>query len=240
MRTICVGDVHGCIDELNDLLEIVSPSHDDRIVMLGDLVDRGPDSLGVVRRCREIGATLVLGNHEETLVRRRMHEARRAEIDGYKNPMRPIYGERQQIWDSLSEEDWSYLEGGLARYDFGLWTAVHAGFEAADVHPLDQDRKVTCRVRYLDPETGRISKSAWETDDVVFWTQMCTLERHIVYGHQVQSLDGPVVDLSSDGYLRVSLDTGCVFGGRLSALIVGDDNLWEITSVPARQNYFGD
>src|ERR1043166_4066276 len=71
-RTIAVGDVHGCSRALATLLDAIGPEPDDRLVLLGDYVDRGPDSRGVldqlislVGRCRVVP---LLGNHEEMLL----------------------------------------------------------------------------------------------------------------------------------------------------------------------------
>ena len=71
MRTMIIGDVHGCSNALKKLLEKVQPTGTDKIVMLGDLFDRGPDSYGVFETVRalakEFGERFVLlrGNHEE-------------------------------------------------------------------------------------------------------------------------------------------------------------------------------
>src|SRR5271154_6373727 len=67
-RTIIVGDVHGCRAELEKLLERVAFATGDRLVFVGDLVARGPDSLGVLDVARQTGAVIVRGNHEEKLV----------------------------------------------------------------------------------------------------------------------------------------------------------------------------
>ena len=73
-RTLVVGDVHGCLDELRDLLDAVHYSSADRLVFVGDLVDRGPDSVGVVRLAQDLGAVAVLGNHERKHLRYEQHE----------------------------------------------------------------------------------------------------------------------------------------------------------------------
>ena len=71
MRTMIIGDVHGCSNALKKLLEKVQPTGTDKIVMLGDLFDRGPDSYGVFETVRalakEFGERFVLlrGNHED-------------------------------------------------------------------------------------------------------------------------------------------------------------------------------
>ena len=67
-RTIAVGDIHGCSKALAGLLEAVAPNPHDRLVFLGDYVDRGPDSKGVIERLiglsEECQTVFLLGNHE--------------------------------------------------------------------------------------------------------------------------------------------------------------------------------
>src|SRR5262245_2164924 len=70
-RTIAIGDIHGCSAALAALIDVVSPTPDDTLVTLGDYIDRGPDSRGVIDqlmalagRCRLVP---LAGNHEEVL-----------------------------------------------------------------------------------------------------------------------------------------------------------------------------
>lgn len=78
MRTLVIGDIHGCLTALKTLLDLVAPAADDRLVLLGDYVDRGPDSRGVldVLIGLQAGGRLVAlrGNHDEMMI-----EARTAE-----------------------------------------------------------------------------------------------------------------------------------------------------------------
>jgi calcineurin-like phosphoesterase family protein len=67
-RTIVIGDVHGCIEELRELLKKCEYCPDDEVVFVGDLVARGPDSLGVLALVRNLGARSVLGNHDHALL----------------------------------------------------------------------------------------------------------------------------------------------------------------------------
>src|SRR6476659_3513771 len=101
-RTLAIGDVHGCRLELDELLALVAytPSTD-RLVFVGDLVDRGYDPAGVVRLVRELqqaGDVLVIkGNHEEKLCRWFLRvEQQRA--TGKKNMMAPPNPERLAQW----------------------------------------------------------------------------------------------------------------------------------------------
>ena len=70
-RTLVVGDVHGCLDELRALRRRCRLTDDDRVVFVGDLVAKGPDSAGVIAWARERGAAAVLGNHDEHVLRAR-------------------------------------------------------------------------------------------------------------------------------------------------------------------------
>jgi len=71
-RTIAIGDIHGCLDALNALLYAIQPTPEDTIITVGDYVDRGPDSRGVIERLLELEKTThlvpLLGNHEEMLI----------------------------------------------------------------------------------------------------------------------------------------------------------------------------
>ena len=65
-RLIIIGDVHGCLDELKLLLKQCNYKKEhDKIILVGDLVNKGPSSAGVVKFVREIGATSVRGNHDD-------------------------------------------------------------------------------------------------------------------------------------------------------------------------------
>ena len=72
-RLLAIGDIHGYLDKLTRLLEIVLPTERDRVVFLGDYIDRGPDSCGVIKKLMEFGhehpnAVFLRGNHEQLLL----------------------------------------------------------------------------------------------------------------------------------------------------------------------------
>src|SRR5215217_6280305 len=103
-RTLFVGDVHSCADELSDLVERAALVSGDRVVLTGDLLSRGPKPHEVLKLYRELGARSVVGNHEQRLL-----EAHRARARGEKGPR--LAASHQAIVEQLSPEDWQLLEG---------------------------------------------------------------------------------------------------------------------------------
>jgi len=71
-RVFVIGDVHGCLDEFNQLLTAINYSGvTDQVIIAGDLTATGPDSIGVIRRAQQIGALCVRGNHDDKIIRLR-------------------------------------------------------------------------------------------------------------------------------------------------------------------------
>jgi len=128
MRTLAIGDIHGCLTALERLLAEVRPQADDLVVTLGDYVDRGPDSRGVIERLLQLGTECQLvalrGNHDFMML-----EARRARLDAdnwRRDPIRltdPTYHPRADV--PSEEKEWlacggrqtlvSYSQGGTLR-----------------------------------------------------------------------------------------------------------------------------
>ena len=152
-RTIIVGDVHGCRRELERLLERVSFSSGDRLVFVGDLIARGPDSLGVLDIVRRTGALMVRGNHEQKLLDWR-------EDDGV------VLGRTHiEVARSLRDVDWSLLETSPLWIDLPEHGArvVHAGvlpgvaIEKQEPHTLMHIRTVGVRGSKIEREGERNS-----------------------------------------------------------------------------------
>src|SRR5688572_27408721 len=121
-RTIVVGDVHGCRDELERLLELVQYHERDALFFLGDLLSRGPDPLGVLSIVRRTGARGVRGNHDDDLLK--WHLARQAGDHGAH-----LGKAKRKMAEQLEEADWAVLASldlwiDLPHHDLRL---VHAG-----------------------------------------------------------------------------------------------------------------
>lgn len=74
-RFFVIGDVHGCVNELNALVtQLKFDPTKDQLILAGDLTAKGPDSGGVIRRAKELGALCVRGNHDDKVVRLKTYE----------------------------------------------------------------------------------------------------------------------------------------------------------------------
>lgn len=238
-RTICIGDVHGCIDELRELLAKLRLGPYDRVVFLGDLIDRGLDPVGVVRLIRALGrrASCVLGNHDEKALRWRLREEQRL-LTGRPNKMEPPTPERRVEWEALSPADLAWLGTLPITIDLGNnWIAVHGGFEwKRPLATQKKDRAIRCR--FVDQLTGEMRNQDGKSDPWVKppgtddWAERWT-ETSVVYGHAVHSLSKPRVDRHPSTECW-GIDTGCVFGGMLTALVLPTK---EIVQVRAERQY---
>lgn len=226
-RTIWIGDVHGCAAELAELFDQLAPTRDDRVVFVGDLVARGPDTRGVLRLAREVSAVSVLGNHEHRLLL--AHEARRTGVRGPR-----LGSSHQSLLHTLTEEDWDQLAGfplSLEFPDHGV-RVVHAGvapgvpFEEQQAWTLLHVRSLTS----LGAPSDRYSP--------VSWAASYEAEPHLVFGHNAQA--GLQLAPRATG-----LDTACVYGGRLTALVLAagerppapEERRARLVSVPAKARY---
>ncbi len=216
-RTLFIGDVHGCVQELQDLLEACALQAGDRVVLVGDLVAKGPDSAGVVRLARERGMLAVRGNHDAHVLRARAN-------GGLRPDGRKLKPEHQHVLDTLLPEDWGYLEALplYLRFPELNVLAVHAGL-VPGVALAQQDPHLVLNLRSITP-TGAPSK---RIDNGVPWASLWKGPETVIFGHDAMR-----------GLQRhphaVGLDSGCVYGGRLNAWILPEGRL---VSVSARAAY---
>ena len=219
-RTIIVGDVHGCVDEMQALLRQCGVVRGDRVVLAGDLVAKGPDSRGVVQLVREMGALAVLGNHDDFCIdvwrRRHQAEARRP---------------RRWLLDTLDESDWAFLESlplflrlgaeGEGRPEVAV---VHAGVvPGVPLEEQERDNLLSLRSLVGGSAPSRRLLMRWP------WAAAWRGPEHIVFGHDaVRGLQ--------QYPLATGLDTGCVYGRGLTALELPSQR---IHKVPARRRYVG-
>jgi hypothetical protein len=230
-RTLVVGDVHGCLAELEDLLRAAGfAPGEDRLVFLGDLLDRGPDPIGVLRRVRDLRAECLLGNHEEKHLRYAAHEARRRVDPRHRNPVH-LDPRRSVEHARLTRQDLAWI-AGLPRVLSlgGGWVAVHGGLVPR--HPLAaQPPDSLVRLRYVDPAGNPVHRVRGDAGEpgVRRWPEAWRGPESVVYGHHAR--EEVVVDEPAPGVRCVGIDTGCVYGGKLTALVLPGA---ECVQVPSR------
>lgn len=237
-RTIVVTDIHGCFDEFMLLLDKVQYGDHDRLLVAGDMVDRGPESGKVVRWVRNAHArtngltTSILGNHDEKHVRWHKHMLRKRHDRNYHVPMF-FSDDKIEAYNQMSDEDLEFLSNlplfiHLQPQD---WVVVHAGLEPGKELDKQDVRKMT-HIRYLSPETMKtvsLGHNFSPPDGSIYWTDCYDLPHHVVYGHNVHGLKAPRIIKKNNGAQLVGLDTGCCFGGRLSAFLVPETKEEQVT-----------
>lgn len=230
-RTIIVGDLHGMLLEFRELMDKCSYNkEEDRLILAGDLVDRGPDSAGVIEYAQEIDAELCIGNHDDKYIRYRKHERKKTHTGRkhYKNPM-VMSPEKIKVWKSLTDDHVDYLESG--KYCIPLWEyntiVVHAGVLPGDVPVDKRDRKEYIFTRFIDKETFEhrsLGPDFTKPEGSIHWTEVYDGYLDVIYGHDVQSFDEPVIRQNHKGSRTIGIDTGSCFGGNLTAFILTPEN----------------
>lgn len=214
-RTIFIGDVHGCLHELEELLESCAYAQGDRVVLAGDLVAKGPDSLGVLRLAHRLGALAVRGNHDHAVLRWRDAPPDLA-------PERATH--HYQVARQLDAEAWRLLAGFplFLRLPEHETIVVHGGL-VPGVALEEQEPELLMNMRTLRPD----GSGSRRPDDGPLWGSQWPGPELVIFGHHAMA-----------GLQRhrraIGLDTGCVYGGRLSAYALPDDRLF---SVPSRSVY---
>ena len=216
MRTIIIGDIHGCNTELRALLEKVEPGDSDRLILLGDLFDRGGESrevFGTVRHlAEEFGERFVLlrGNHEDYLLQEKMPRA------------------MMRIWNRVGREATvaSFAAHGEKMEDAAPWLREHCRM-------FYRDGEIQCvhAGLLIDPIEANDTQTMIHDHDIVF--RNCYAGPLTVVGHVALEAptwfagDGETTEELPFGEWRslpdrgiICIDTGCGKGGYLSAMVI--------------------
>jgi len=220
MRTCIIGDVHGCVDEFRQLYELFDPKPGDRVIQVGDLMDRGPDPVGCVRFAISMGIEVTASNHDDKHARWRKH---RANNPGKKNP---VNLKEKDIEDNLqlSDQEIQWMASApLMIRALSNVVVVHAGLEPA--YSLSQQGTHVKIVRYVDSKgkfVGYRGGNIFEQPEGTrAWSEVWNGPESVVYGHHIHSFETPRMD-RFDGGFCLGIDTGCVYGGRLTAAVFED------------------
>ena len=214
-RLIVIGDVHGCIRELEKLLKKAKAKKKDRVLFLGDLINRGPNSKEVIQLARDIKATSLLGNHELRLLQF-YHNLDSSELRPYD----------RSTLASLDAKDRKYMASMV------LWLEipprelvfVHGGF-LPHIPWRTQSASIVTQIQEVD-QNG-LPRRRNEVSSGKPWADLWKQKPFVVYGHT------PRARIYKKHY-SLGIDTGCVWGGKLTALILPEN---KIVQVSARKKY---
>lgn len=232
-ENIIISDIHGARDEFNELLnKIKYDKNQHRLILVGDVLDRGNDPIGLLHQIREMNIEMVQANHEEKCLRWRRHQAVE-KLTGQKNPMKPPVEQRRKEWEALTDDDLNWLSSLPARIHIkDNWYVVHGGLEPGV--PFDkQDPKNIIRIRYVDKNGLFIipKPGSYLNEDYYFWAEKWSQPYNIIFGHQVFS--EPKI-FENHNNTCIAIDTGCCFGRKLTAYNLDRK---EFISVKAHKNY---
>ncbi len=238
MRSIVIGDVHGCLFELKALLESCNLRTTDKFFFIGDLIDKGPDSVGVVKFVFNLSLNyevkLILGNHEEKFLRYLRNKKENPKA--LKEMI--ILPDFNSLEENLTEEELNFL--CQSYYSFRIEDTnillIHGGLPGTCKLQFDVNYQynihspkvfkhldLITKTRYLDV-FGDFISFGHENKDSSFWADIYDGKLGtILFGHQPFFQDKPVFFNNA-----VGLDLGCVFGGSLLAYIIESNIVrWE-------------
>lgn len=215
-RHIIIGDIHGCVASLNALIAKLEPYQDRIHVFLGDYIDRGPDSHGVIERLIEFGkqvdCVFLRGNHEQMALdaflegdddswRHWMNNGGRSTLDSYTKAGTDLL-ECEGHLDFMLQSDFFYETPDLL--------CVHGG-----INPY---MSVAENLDQVDPY-----EFLWERRHIT--TVVPDWEKTVVFGHT------PIQEARIERNM-IGLDTGCVFPdrgfGRLSAILMPEREIIDV------------
>lgn len=209
MRTLAIGDIHGCNVALGYLLKTVQPAAGDRVVFLGDYIDRGPASREVIETLLAPGSSyspiFLRGNHEAMVL-----EAREDSL-------------KANLWQSYGGLETLFSYGANYRPD---WVSAipdrHWEFFAHTKRFFETENHIFVHA-CLDSELDMDDQPDW----LLYWEFLERLQPHksrkrIICGHTPQR-SGEIKDMG----FAVCIDTGAATGGWLTCLDVNSGDYWQ-------------
>lgn len=232
-RRIFIGDIQGCREELERLIDLLKfDAAKDTLEPVGDFVNRGPDSLGALRLLKSLNAGGVLGNHDLHLLAARRGERALKPSDTLTQVLEAPDREELLAW--LRQKPFIKSWPGILLVHAGLsptWKDPVAELSGLDPEVRHPSIDVVTRIRWCNekgempiPETDPPRVPGYRP-----WHEILAgrFKETIVFGHWARP--GLVKRPGFRG-----LDSGCVWGGRLTAWIAEDDTF---VSVPAARQY---
>ena len=209
-RRIVVGDIHGCYDELIELLEKIGVGDDDRVFAVGDLITKGPKNKEVLELfMTDARFHAVIGNHDLALRRKWNGEAIELK-SAQKETHKELRAEKEAYATFFNHMPFTI--------DLDTHLVVHAGLRP-NVELYSQTTGDMTRLRTLGADR--------ESEEGTPWYHVYHGEKIVLFGHW------PAPE-PRRGRKAIGLDTGCVYGYNLTAYIIESD---EFVTVKAKRAY---
>ena len=224
MRTLFIGDIHGCAREFDQLLSKLEFQRDsDLLYLTGDAFTRGPDPAGVWRLIQDTDAKMVLGNHDV-----KMPDRIRQHLSGVPIPTRWLdYQQTLEALGPVADSLIPWLEALPLWIDEPDFLLVHAGVNPEKgLGGTTRDELLTIRTwPPVDGIVGPRWHDAYEPSGKL-----------VVFGHYAPA--GLVMKRRDDGAPYViGLDSGCIYGGQLSGYALEEDRLVQVESSVPRKRF---
>lgn len=229
MSTYFIGDVHGCADELADLLDLIKPNKTDRLISLGDIIHKGNfefECLNILHGMKIMGFQIesTLGNHELQFLRYL------DKVEKNQDPKVMKGWERNAaLADQIGDgPEINWIKSFPLWIRGPEWVAVHAGIGSKYVLPASppifasaskRDWELTM-LRYESPQGNMVSLGS-ETPESTYWAERYDGRYgRAFFGHQ------PYLEVKQFSN-ALALDTGAVFGGTLTAFCLETSRLYQ-------------
>lgn len=204
-RTFAIGDIHGCLDKLEDILKKINPVKDDTLIFLGDYIDRGDAPTGVIDLLIELSSNtnciFLKGNHEDMFMEflefgtnKLVYFANGGEVtvNAYLRASRA-----HSLVEAIPETHKEFFSDLRLYHEDERYIYVHAGIKPGiPMHRQNQEDLIWIRDEFINAPTG--------------------MDKKIIFGHTPFSSPLVLKD-------KIGIDTGAVYGGVLTAIDLQDE-----------------
>lgn len=213
MRTLIIGDIHGCYKELRDLLDKAGLNDDDQIIALGDLVNRGPQNHKTLNYFRENALQSIMGNHEQK------------HLLAHQGKLRPNTSTLHTRWQLGTDYTaaLAYMDSLPTYIDLPDALLIHAYYE-----PYIPLKAQKAEMLVGGKGMGRYLNATYDRP----WYEYYDGDKPLICGHRDWTGVMKVFNYKDKVF---GLDTRCVYGGSLTGVLLPE---WTFVSVPARRDHF--
>lgn len=201
-----IGDIHGCLKNLKRLMKKLPVKKEDELIFVGDYIDRGKDSKGVVDFLLDLSkkyrCIFLRGNHEQMLLDY-LDDKKMGRI-WYLNGMDATLDSYGNI-NSIPSHHLEFFRNTKFYYQTEKYLIVHAGVLPGKPFKEQDEMELI-----------------WIREEFIYCKKPL-YDKIIVFGH-TPFLDGPYIDKT-----KIGIDTGCVYGGKLTAIRLEDRELFQVS-----------